>query len=59
MLSQEQETICLQNKPKCDHEPEPTLSHLQEELKENKGLLSTESIKQHKSKKGFFASLKY
>ncbi|XP_034284938.1 kinesin-like protein KIF20A [Pantherophis guttatus] len=55
----EQETICLQNRPKYDLEPEPTISHLQEELKESKGLLSTESIKQHKSKKGFFASLKH
>ncbi|XP_070798378.1 kinesin-like protein KIF20A [Pituophis catenifer annectens] len=55
----EQQTIFLQNRPKCDLEPEPTLSHLQEELKESKGLLSTESIKQHKSKKGFFASLKH
>ncbi|KAG8133618.1 hypothetical protein E2320_011412 [Naja naja] len=55
----EQETIGLQNRPKCDHEPDAILSHLQEELEESKGLLSAESIKQHKSKKGFFASLKY
>ncbi|ETE64943.1 Kinesin-like protein KIF20A, partial [Ophiophagus hannah] len=54
---QEQETIGLQNRPKCDHEPDATLFHLREELKESKGLLSAESIKQHKSKKGFFATL--
>ncbi|KAK9403289.1 kinesin-like KIF20A [Crotalus adamanteus] len=52
----EQENIGLQNRTKCDYELKATLSHLREELKESKG---AESIKQHKSKKGFFASLKY
>ncbi|XP_039207331.1 kinesin-like protein KIF20A isoform X8 [Crotalus tigris] len=52
----EQEIIGLQNRTKCDYELKATLSHLREELKESKG---AESIKQHKSKKGFFASLKY
>ncbi|KAM6453773.1 kinesin-like protein KIF20A isoform 7-T8 [Liasis olivaceus] len=56
---EEQEIIGLQNWAKCDHESEATLSHIREESNESKDLLSAESIKHHKSKNGFFASLKY
>ncbi|XP_063155372.1 kinesin-like protein KIF20A [Candoia aspera] len=59
VMLKEQEIIGLQNLAKCDHEPETTLSHIQEELNENNSLLSAESNKHNKAKKGFFASLKY
>ncbi|XP_061454987.1 kinesin-like protein KIF20A isoform X1 [Rhineura floridana] len=58
MLLKEQEVKGLQNWAKRGHELETTVSFLQEELDESKKLLSAD-LKYQKSKKGFFANLKY
>lgn len=56
MLLQERE---LQNSAKHVQELEATVSVLQEEIDESKNVLSTDGLKLQKSKKGFFANLKY
>nr|XP_034981094.1 kinesin-like protein KIF20A [Zootoca vivipara] len=58
MMHKEEEVKGLQNWAKRGNELEATVSFLQEELRENKKLLSVDS-KHQKSKKGFFANLKY
>ncbi|XP_033011133.1 kinesin-like protein KIF20A [Lacerta agilis] len=58
MMHKEEEVKGLQNWAKRGNELEATVSLLQEELRESKKLLSTDS-KHQKSKKGFFANLKH
>ncbi|XP_066480508.1 kinesin-like protein KIF20A [Tiliqua scincoides] len=55
----EQEVEGLQNWAGRVHELEATVSLLQQELNDSKKLLNTEDLKLRKSKKGFFANLKY
>ncbi|KAJ6650315.1 hypothetical protein lerEdw1_013401, partial [Lerista edwardsae] len=55
----EQEVEGLHNWAGRVYELEATVSLLQQELNDNKKLLSTEDLKLRKTKKGFFANLKY
>ncbi|XP_053098570.1 kinesin-like protein KIF20A isoform X2 [Hemicordylus capensis] len=59
VMFKEQEVGDLQNWVKRVHELEATISLLQAQLDERKKVLSTKDFKLQKSKKGFFANLKY
>ncbi|XP_044279908.1 kinesin-like protein KIF20A [Varanus komodoensis] len=59
IMLKEEEVRNLQNCVKRGHELEATVSLLQEKLDESKRLRSMEELKHQKSKKCFFANIKY